>query len=81
MGVAGIENKELGTENGRHRRAVSAYGFHSLRHTFNTMLAEAGVAQDLRMALSGHAGERVNERYTHRGLQTLRAAVCKIPGI
>ena len=30
--------------------------FHDLRHTFNTRLMEAGVMQEIRMALMGHSG-------------------------
>ena len=54
-------------------------GFHSLRHTFVSMLANAGVAQDLRQKLAGHADEKVHSAYTHHELETLRSAVAKLP--
>lgn len=40
--------------------------FHDLRHTFNTRLMEAGVMQEIRMALMGHStGSKVHATYTH----------------
>jgi integrase len=38
---------------------------HSFRHTFLTKLAEAGVHKELRMAIAGHEGSDVADRYTH----------------
>lgn len=39
--------------------------FHCLRHTFVTRLAEAGVAQDVRMRLAGHTNAATSNAYTH----------------
>ena len=52
--MAGIEEK------GRERLT-----FHSLRHTFVTRLAEAGVAEDVRMRLAGHTNAATHAIYTH----------------
>jgi integrase len=53
--------------------------FHDLRHTFNTRLMEAGVIQDVRMALMGHSsGSRVHSTYTHIELPTKREAIRKL---
>jgi len=38
---------------------------HSIRHTFITKLAEAGVRKELRMAIAGHEGSDAHDRYTH----------------
>jgi integrase len=55
--------------------------FHDLRHTFNTRLMEAGVLQEVRMALMGHSqGSRVHATYTHIGLPVKREAIQKIEG-
>jgi integrase len=78
MREAGIENEKLRVQSGAGRTFYK-YGFHSLRHTFNTTLMNLGVAQELRMKLSGHASEEMNARYSHAELDTLRAAVAKIP--
>lgn len=80
MKAAGIEN-ELLREGGGAGRKFYKYGFHSLRHTFNTMLMNQGVAQELRMRLSGHASEEMNAKYSHAELGTLRAAVGKLPAL
>ena len=52
--------------------------FHSLRHAFNSHLADLGVPQELRKSLTGHASTKVNDIYTHLGLATLREAVQKL---
>lgn len=62
-------------------RQTSSLSFHSLRHAFVSALANAGVAAELRQKLSGHADERTHERYTHHEIETLRAAMAKLPGI
>ena len=47
--------------------------FHDLRHTFNTRLMEAGVLQEVRMALMGHSpGTSVHAMYTHIELPVKR---------
>ena len=53
--------------------------FHDLRHTFNTRLMEAGVLQEIRMALMGHsAGSTVHATYTHIELPVKREAIRKL---
>ena len=64
------------TANGRGNTTKS---FHSLRHSFNSALANAGVDRELRQVLTGHASERMNELYTHREVEPLRAAIAALP--
>ena len=55
--------------------------FKQLRHTFNTRLMEAGVIQDVRMALMGHSqgtARTTNDLYTHVELPALRSAIQKL---
>lgn len=55
--------------------------FKQLRHTFNTRLMEAGVIQDVRMALMGHSqgtARTTNDLYTHVELPALRDAIHKL---
>lgn len=53
--------------------------FHDLRHTFNTRLMEAGVLQEVRMTMMGHAnGQDVHSRYTHIELPAKREAIRKL---
>jgi integrase len=60
-------------------RNLSALSFHSLRHSFNSALANSGVSQELRQKLTGHASEAMNALYTHHELETLRNAVQSLP--
>ncbi len=53
--------------------------FHDLRHTFNTRLMEAGVLQEIRMALMGHStGSTIHSLYTHIELPAKREAIRKL---
>ena len=79
MRKAGVHGEVVRhTSNGRGNTTKS---FHSLRHSFNSALANAGVDRELRQVLTGHASERMNEIYTHRELETVRSAIAVIPGI
>jgi integrase len=79
MAVAGIESATARERAGQAGRSLSALSFHSLRHSFNSALANAGVSQELRQKLTGHASALVNSRYTHHEIETLRQAVEAIP--
>ena len=60
-------------------KSLSLRSFHSLRHTFNSCLANAGVSQEIRRELVGHASDQVNKRYTHMELATFQQAISSIP--
>ena len=62
-------------------RTVNALSFHSFRHTFNSILANGGVPQETRMALTGHATHSMNRVYTHQELALYRDAVAALPAI
>ena len=78
MKVAGVGSDAVVGNGGRH---FSGKSFHSLRHGFTSGLANAGVAPELRMKLTGHGSEAVHRGYTHHEMQTLRAAVERLPGL
>lgn len=80
MDAAHIKGRILRRQDGRGRQ-TSSLSFHSLRHSFNSALANAGVTQELRQKLTGHASAAMNAKYTHHELDNLRAAVAKVPGI
>ena len=63
---------------GRNRCSLS---FHSLRHSFNSAMATAGIPQEIRQKLTGHASKAVNDRYTHTELATLKGAIESLPSI
>lgn len=55
------------------------YDFHSWRHTFRTMMSEAGVSKDLAKKLGGWTVDRTAERYDHaENIDQLREAVDRI---
>ena len=72
---------DVQTVEGIGNRRVSKRSFHALRHSFTSALANAGVAPELRMKLTGHKSESVHAGYTHHELETLRAAISKLPGL
>jgi integrase len=64
---------------GKGIRKFSRRSFHSLRHSFNSALANAGVTQEVRMKLTGHADARINKNYTHLRDETLKNAMEAMP--
>src|SRR6185437_12734975 len=67
------------TVKGKGIRKFSKRSFHSLRHSFNSALANAGVPEEVRMKLTGHATPIMNSQYTHLQMDTLKKAVSKMP--
>ena len=57
---------------GKGSRNFTKRTFHSLRHSFNSALANAGVAEEVRMKLTGHSSKAMNTRYTHLEIGTLK---------
>jgi len=79
MDRAGIAAGVLRERKGEAGRSVSALSFHSLRHSFNSALANSGISQELRMKLTGHSSADMNTIYSHHELQTIRTAVQTLP--
>ena len=79
MAKAGIDAGVIRGRSGAAGRSVSALSFHSLRHSFNSALANAGVSQELRQKLTGHASADMNIIYTHHELETIRSAIKTLP--
>ncbi len=75
---AGIftDRGEAKTGKGRQFRTLV---FHSLRHTFNSTLANQGVSIELRRELTGHSSDEMNRKYTHFDLAPLKDAIDKLP--
>ncbi|GAA5119554.1 tyrosine-type recombinase/integrase [Luteolibacter yonseiensis] len=55
--------------------------FHSLRHTFTSVLANAGIPAEVRMKLTGQKDSDVHSSYTHHDHATLKNAVIQIPSV
>ena len=64
---------------GRDKK-VTVYGFHSLRHSFASYCAEAGVPQATVLSILGADSEIVNKYYTHVGDEAQRQAIAAITG-
>ena len=62
-------------------RANNSLSFHSLRHSFNSAMANAGVSQEIRQRLTGHTSAETNKIYTHHELQPLRDAIATLPSV
>jgi integrase len=75
---AGIDQRKVQVS---RRRTFSRKSFHSLRHSFTSALAAAGVSPERRMQLTGHRSIDVHERYTHTELEPLRKAIAALPSL
>lgn len=65
---------------GRSRKSVIA-SFHSLRHTFVSMSANAGVPLTVVQSIVGHCSTAMTRHYYHENETVLRQAVEAIPSI
>jgi integrase len=79
MEKAGIEAGVAREKRGDKGRTISSRSWHSLRHSFNSALANHDVSQELRQKLTGHSSAEMNAIYTHHELETIRKAVTSIP--
>lgn len=61
------------------RRQRSPLSFHSLRHTGNSLLANAGVDRELRKSITGHTSNDVHADYTHLEMEIRRKALNRLP--
>jgi integrase len=77
MAAASIHS-DRGVEKKGKGRQFKTLGFHSLRHTFVSELANADVPADVRRQISGHSDEKIHERYTHLSLDTKRRALAHL---
>ena len=65
---------------GRSRKSVVA-SFHSLRHTFVSLSANAGVPLPVVQSIVGHCSTAMTRHYYHENIDALRSAVASIPVI
>jgi integrase len=67
--------------NGKGAKMFRALSFHSLRHTYVSQLASAGVPIELRMALAGHSSDTMSLGYTHVSRALTAAAIAQLPSM
>ena len=71
----------MGAEKTGKGRRTRAKGFHALRHSSISRMANAGTSADVRKEIAGHSSDAVHRKYTHLSIDTQRAAVGKLPRI
>ena len=62
------------------KKKMTVYGFHSLRHSFASFCAEAGVPKAVLLSILGTESEIADKYYTHVGDESQRKAVEAIRG-
>lgn len=62
-------------------RTFRKLGFHSLRHSMISNLANVDVSADVRQAMAGHSSDDIHRRYVHLDVSAQRAAVKRISSI
>jgi integrase len=81
MEKAGISAGVARISRGPGGRSISKLSFHSLRHTCNSVMANAGVPQEIRRQLTGHSSDKMNDNYTHHDMEVLRQAMSALPRV
>ena len=79
MKKAGIDAGVVRERTGKAGRSVSALSLHSLRHSFNSTLANARVAQEVLQLLTGHSTSDADDIYTHHTMERIRDALQNLP--
>jgi integrase len=80
MNKAGIA-VPVGVEKKGKGRQFRALGFHSLRHSFISRLANKEISADVRKELVGHSSDEIHRRYTHLDLSLQRKAIGQLSSI
>lgn len=62
------------------KKKVTVYGFHSLRHSFVSYCAEAGVPKAVVLSIIGTNSDIVDKHYTHIGEEAQEKAIAAISG-
>jgi len=62
------------------KKKMTVYGFHSLRHSFASFCAEAGVPKAVLLSILGTDSEIADKYYTHVGDESQRKAIEAVRG-
>lgn len=63
------------------KRQVNEVSFHSLRHSFVTMLKATGASESMAMAIVGHRSPLISKRYTHLSAKDTAESIAKLPDL
>jgi integrase len=80
MEKAGIRPPMGVAKNGKGRQ-FRALGYHSLRHSFISRLANAQVPADVRKEIVGHSSDDIHRRYTHLSLALQEKAIGRLSSV
>lgn len=69
------------TVKGKGNKQFSRRTFHSLRYSFNSTLANAGVSQEVRVKFTGHSSLAMNDRYTRLNAKPMNDAIATMPNL
>ena len=72
---------QTGSKNEKTGRKMVDVGFHSLRHTFVSMSANAGAPMAVVQSLVGHGSPAMTRHYYHESADALKSAVCALPDL
>lgn len=75
--ACGIETQKIEKD----KKAICIAGYHSLRHSLVSILANSGTAQALTMELVGHGSPQIHRIYTHGDQSALNKAVNSMPSL
>lgn len=78
---AKIETVKPGSKDAQHPRGIVVRGFHSLRHTFVSLSAEAGAPQSVIQQIVGHSSPLMTMHYIHLGNADLQRSAALIPAL
>jgi site-specific recombinase XerD len=81
MERAGIDAGVARERAGQAGRSVSRLSYHSLRHSFTSELARAGIAPEIRRQLTGHSDDTSHRKYTHLEVDSFRGAIAALPAV
>lgn len=80
MDAAGLERRVIRDGSSTGGRRIYNLSEHSLRHSTASQLAEAGIPEDVRMAVIGHEDKEVHRNYTHARNRAAKA-VQSLPSV
>ena len=75
---AGIKTR---TDGGKGKPARNVVGFHSLRHTFVSIAANAGIPFTIVQAIVGHSAAKMSAHYFHENREANALAFRKFPAL
>lgn len=84
MAKAGLRKPVSSRNTGKGRdkkRNRNSLNFHSLRHTGNSLLANAGVSRELRKSITGHTSDSIHDGYTHIEVGAQRNVLDELPDL